>query len=77
MQVGLSHDVASAASVHDDVAAQEQPQPVPPEVLLDMARSLLVGYHRLFTQKEARIAELERRLALASLAWRPAGTILQ
>jgi hypothetical protein len=76
MQGRLSHDVASAASAHD-VAAQEQPEPVPPEVLLDMARSLFVEYQRLFAQKEARIAELERRLSLASLAWRPAGTILQ
>jgi hypothetical protein len=75
MQIDLSHNHRPVASAANDVAVQKQP--VPPEVLLDLARSLFLEYHRLLEEKSARIAELERRLTLVSLMWRPAGTIVQ
>lgn len=61
----------------EDASGEVAAQPIPPEVLLDLAGSIIREYHRLFAQKNARILELETALRLAAASWRPADAVLQ
>jgi len=72
----LLHDRSGITTgIRNEVAAQEQP--IPPEILLDLARSLFLEYHRLLQSKEERIAQLETALRLAAACWRPSDAVLQ
>lgn len=70
MQSQISHTDAPSSS-------NCNPDPVPPDVLVDLARSLLIDYRRIIFAQAKQIELLETRLALAAAAWRPANSVLQ
>jgi hypothetical protein len=75
MQSNLSHEPVSAASSVDDVAAAIPK--VPNDVLLAMAVSIITEHRRIVLAQQARIEQLEARLARAAAAWRPLDAVLQ
>ena len=66
----------ATAAVSDDEAPLHE-QTVPAEVLVDLARGLIVAYMRRFREQEQQIASLERQLAAARAMLMPADVVLQ